>query len=353
MPKRVWVNNVWKDVGQWKSDLEEVTCSRCPDKIKAHIEYRVKSMADALLEKYPRQEWLGYLIGTVDEDDEFFIKDMIIPIQEVDSMSVVVSQYPEDIQDIIGVMHSHHTMSARFSGTDDEFINANHAISIVVSHREWEITGRIKTPCGEAKRVDVEYDIISPPMDGMEEFLEVAGKNVKEKTFGGQIGYVGRGYGAGYYGGGDGWGCDVKKKLWLRELNIEDMSDEKLAECVHVGQVVMDTFTDEELEAIKQLAMVRSSEDYDSDVTKDVLDNNDIKKLGDGIGKIKKVVVYKRGDRYYLRDEDSTLDVEIFNSPSVGDIFRHPCTNEFVDVEDVLELAVAYKEAKALSEEVK
>ena len=339
--KRMLVNGEWKDVGQWKSDLEEIVCGKCPDKIKVHVEPLVKSKADALLEKYPSQEWLGYLIGDVDEDDEFYIRDMVIPVQEADSSSVEVKEYPEDVQNIIGVMHSHHNMGAFFSGVDDEFINANHAVSIVVTNKEWKITGRIKTPCGEAKRVEAEMDIVNPPVDGMDDFLKVADSNVKKKEWGGQAGFVG--YGAGNYGGyhgGKKWDSDGEN---VKSSKLDSIPDEDLEECMRIGQVVLDTFTEEEIDVIKKLAGITGGEFDDDGVVKDVLDAEDAHKLGVQMKEFEKVMVFKGykddDDGFYFHDGELAVDIQINPSEgelSVGDIFKHPYTDDLLEVSKIV-----------------
>lgn len=79
-------------------------------------------------------EWLAYLLGEW-RGDTVFVKDLAVPAQKTTASSV------SDVEDAppngtIGVIHSHVRMGAFFSGTDDQWINNNHNVSIVVSKKD-------------------------------------------------------------------------------------------------------------------------------------------------------------------------------------------------------------------------
>ena len=109
---------------------------------------------ECLKRSYPSLEWLAYLEGRVDhEAHEVFVDDLIIPeSQVVTSGHVGEVEYGWDEgKEICGVIHSHNTMGAFFSGTDDAYINQNHDVSVCVStSRGREICAQVrtKTPCG-------------------------------------------------------------------------------------------------------------------------------------------------------------------------------------------------------------
>ena len=129
---------------------------------------------------YPRLEWLAYLVGSVDhETNKVVVEDLIIPdSQQVTGASVYNVEYEwgvlPDGKQIIGVIHSHHTMGAFFSGTDDAYINQNHDVSIVVATakgREIKSQIRVKVPCGSyVLAEDITYSVNYPDVLVEEDF---------------------------------------------------------------------------------------------------------------------------------------------------------------------------------------
>ena len=76
------------------------------------------------------KEISGWIEGTVDEEG-FYLKDLLIPHQDVTSGSVdtepvdlvkLRKEYKTRCQNIIGHYHSHNTMNAFWSATDETFI---------------------------------------------------------------------------------------------------------------------------------------------------------------------------------------------------------------------------------------
>ena len=132
----------------------------------------LEQLADEKIKKlqsyYPTLEWLAYLVGEVDhEEQEVIVTDLIIPdSQHVTSVNVHDVEYSWNEGKIIcGVIHSHHGMGAFFSGTDDAYINQNHDVSIVVSTSpQSPIQGqvRVKAPCGDyvlAEKEDIIFSV--------------------------------------------------------------------------------------------------------------------------------------------------------------------------------------------------
>lgn len=121
-----------------------------------------------LQKSYPRLEWLAYLVGKVDHaEHRVTVEDLVIPRQTVSAAQVNSVEYSWDEGlPIIGVIHSHHTMGAFFSGTDDAYINQNHDVSIVVStNPNSPIKGqvRMKIPCGSyVLAEDVTFSVGNP-----------------------------------------------------------------------------------------------------------------------------------------------------------------------------------------------
>ena len=180
---------------------------------KYHISFDLLShqKINKLKEFYPRLEWLAYLVGTVDhENAKVVVEDLVIPdSQQVTTASVYNVEYEwgvlPDGKQIIGVIHSHHTMGAFFSGTDDAYINQNHDVSIVVATakgREIKSQIRVKVPCGAyVLAEDITYSVNYPQVLDEAEF-EASFKD-KIKTYTPVVTYVNSGYNyLGNYSGG-------------------------------------------------------------------------------------------------------------------------------------------------------
>jgi len=162
----------------WEVKLDMVSaCSKAPETILVLINPLAKTKIDLLMEKYKSKEWLAYLVG---ENNVVF--DIVIPDQIASGASVTDVDFPnENNLPIIGVIHSHHNMAAGFSGTDDEWINQNHNISIVISHTGMKGQVRWKSPCGAMKivpatirlNIQVDYD--------KKAFLKEASEKIKTR----------------------------------------------------------------------------------------------------------------------------------------------------------------------------
>lgn len=142
------------DNSSWENTNEELkivtACGYKPEKIDITLSRVVKNKIDLLMKRYPSTEWLAYLIGNSNTN---YVTDIEIPVQTVTSASVQV-EGPTISPFVIGVIHSHHSMGAFFSGTDENYINGNHSISIVVAHNGIKAQARWNTPCGSKLIVD-------------------------------------------------------------------------------------------------------------------------------------------------------------------------------------------------------
>lgn len=157
----------------WDSGLQIISaCSKAPANITVFITPTVKKKIDLLMAKYQNREWLAYLTGK-----DLTVDDMVVPKQVATSTSVSNIEFPAEFKDkIIGVIHSHHTMGSFFSGTDHEYINGNHDISIVVSKNDIKGQVRWNTPCGGKMVVPAKVKIFLATTFNEEEFLASADK---------------------------------------------------------------------------------------------------------------------------------------------------------------------------------
>jgi hypothetical protein len=139
-----------------------------------------------LMKKYPNIEWLAYLLG--DKNEPYIVKDLFIPQQSVTATSVTNIVCPEfNNLPVIGVIHSHHGMGNGFSGTDHEWINQNHDISLCIAKSGIAGQVRVKTPCGALKivsaKVIVRFPKINYDFEGwMKESTEKIG-TIKYQTY--------------------------------------------------------------------------------------------------------------------------------------------------------------------------
>ena len=94
------------------------------------LQDKFKEKIDWISSHYDK-EVNGFITGTI-EKDSIVLEDLLIPYQEADSGSCEVTgenivklrkEYKEKCKGIIGEWHSHHSMSAFWSGDDERVIN--------------------------------------------------------------------------------------------------------------------------------------------------------------------------------------------------------------------------------------
>jgi len=157
----------------WNNEsLKEINCCALLPEIYASMNADTFIKMHSLMNKMGSKEWLAYLIGerkekTEENELEIYIKDLYLPKQYATSSSVDVldSKRPEGY---VGVIHSHHSMSKFFSGTDNEYINSNHDLSIVVAKDGMKGQYRFFPPCsknGHYFTLDIEIYIDYPDVD--------------------------------------------------------------------------------------------------------------------------------------------------------------------------------------------
>lgn len=117
------------------------------------------------LDREAGEEWLVLLHGKREEGGLTYRVERITvpPAQKRHSSEVELPDMVEE-PDLIGVLHSHHSMGAFFSGTDKTKLNPKYDLSIVISSRlekdehkvlgfSYEAEGGVRLPCGVNGRI--------------------------------------------------------------------------------------------------------------------------------------------------------------------------------------------------------
>ena len=163
---------------KWCSGLEIITKCSLTEKAEVYVSRIAKDKIDALMDEFKNMEWLGYLVGKIN-GTKHFVEDMIIPEQEVSTASVKVLGDPPS--NCIGTAHSHHSMGAFTSGTDEEHLVGNHPVCMVVSDSKTIAKVRLDTPCG--RLVAVEATIYTEEAEKkFSSFVEEAKTKIKERA---------------------------------------------------------------------------------------------------------------------------------------------------------------------------
>jgi len=179
IPKKI--NKINKDEIEISTGLE--LYEECPYKHKKIIiSPKILAILKKLLKEYSSLEFLIYVYGE-EKDDDIYLREYYIPIQEVSSANVDVDWSKQTIPlelngyKILGSIHSHNNMSAFLSQNDRE--SHNFKIEGVVNNKlEWKIAVRFKAPCGKeliTTNVDVDYEI---DMD-----INEIKNRIKERTY--------------------------------------------------------------------------------------------------------------------------------------------------------------------------
>lgn len=163
----------------WDSGMEFVNCDAGKGKdFKVEIMPRAKAKIDLLMKHREHIEWLAFLMGEIQWDKNYaVVTDLYIPDAQDNTVGDVenINCSDEVRKQIIGVIHSHHSMGCFFSRDDFEFLNKNHNISIVVSnlHKKTKTIGptyylisiRKKLECGRYELI--ETDKVYFPSNGL------------------------------------------------------------------------------------------------------------------------------------------------------------------------------------------
>lgn len=183
---RPWIKPAPPAPTFWETDLPDemiTSCGAMAEKATVLIGPKARAKMTLLMERFPRIEWLAYLVG---DKEGLFVEDIAIPKQRVTAVNVYVDE-PVDVP-IMGVIHSHHDMGNGFSGTDDDYINQNHDLSLCITNTK--ITGqlRVKTECGRYMLADV---VVYDSVEGFEpvEFLKEVDAQISEIKYTTGYGY--------------------------------------------------------------------------------------------------------------------------------------------------------------------
>jgi hypothetical protein len=168
-----------KESSVWEVEADYVdSCSKSPESVNVIFEPLAKVKVSALMKHYKGMEWLAYLVGK-----ELTVSDIRIPKQTASSASVTDIDTTIVDEDIIGVIHSHHGMGSKFSGTDEEWINKNNDISLCISNNGIEGHVRFKTECGCYKLIKANVSVDLCISFNEDEFIEDAKTLINKHTF--------------------------------------------------------------------------------------------------------------------------------------------------------------------------
>ena len=240
-----WRENNWKKQGvlikkrhvaedkddEWNTEICETVCGEVTIHNDISLSLSCIAKISYLMKKFPSTEWSGDLIGT-ETKDGFSIVDIEIPPQEVTATTVTPNRTSVN-PNMVGVIHSHHSMGLFFSSTDTEFANANHRVSVLVAQKptilgyDFISTIRKKTLCGKYARAKGAISIgVSTPM-----ILKDC-ENIKEKAYATGTDYFGYGGSFGFYSGHHDGGFNnniakAKKEEELKEIERDAILDEQ------------------------------------------------------------------------------------------------------------------------------
>jgi hypothetical protein len=165
----------------WESEVKECFVEKCgmvsdTEEITILIEQKAREKINTLMKVMQNTEWLAYLVG-----EGFLVKDIIIPKQVVSTAAVTNVVLEEDVP-VIGVIHSHHSMGNSFSGTDHDFVNSNHNISLLVSNTGFSGVVRKKLPCGSFLKAKANVKLILKPCIDKKSFIEEIKEKIKKSA---------------------------------------------------------------------------------------------------------------------------------------------------------------------------
>lgn len=167
-----------------KEHEEAIQCSFIKSPV-IYIELAPRRKIELLMEKYTYQEWLGYLVGRLTDKENFFVEDLVIPPHAF-AYGASAEAEPFHIPDrCVGIIHSHHSMGAFHSVTDQDHVDKNFPVSITVARGGqgqglvYDAVSYQTTPCGKSttSKGVVKYVAPPPPFD-TEVFLKDAEKNI-------------------------------------------------------------------------------------------------------------------------------------------------------------------------------
>lgn len=169
-----------------KTTIKKITnCDFCHSEtentlvIPIELDQKIRAMTIAM----GSTEWLGYF--DIDEDKEsgdLRMKDLRIPDQEVSGASVEV----ESTEPAYGSVHSHHSMGAFHSGTDEDSVGGNHNLVVVYSTQDggtYKAKQKVALPCKSYKLLDIDVFIEEPESPDLTDWVEESKKHIKPRVW--------------------------------------------------------------------------------------------------------------------------------------------------------------------------
>jgi len=168
-------------MSNWRVKKDEIQCSLVGE-AKVVLSIRVQQKIRLLLEEYPSKEWMGYLVGER-KKSSLIVNDLIIPPHAEASGSSAEAEPFHAPKETIGAIHSHHSMGAFHSQTDQNHVDRNYPCSITVARNgsgvNYDAVAHTKTPCGKSthNKATVVLLAVRPDFDA-KKFLEEAKENI-------------------------------------------------------------------------------------------------------------------------------------------------------------------------------
>lgn len=323
----------------WESGIEVIrSCGTAPQAVPVLIGPLAQAKINALMQAYPRIEWLAYLIG---DSQNRYIEDIIVPKQEVTAVRVDVDPAGVNVP-IIGVIHSHHGMGNGFSGTDHAYINQNHDISLCISHGGIAGQVRVATACG--KFVIVKAQVFQH-VEGFDHstFITEAKSLITEKTYNYNT------YNRNFPAANRGAGCNFNNsidRLGMEDSNFNDIeTDYGLLGIIDLADSFEqdvdkfpDTFEIIDLVGMKEIIgeVMNPARNYDRFMVlyNNFLDNN---------------VLYDEEDDDFLNPAIELLDCVDTNFKSISQMEKSALTSLWKKLKEAIELLnqVEAEEAEA------
>jgi hypothetical protein len=162
---------------------EKIECSLVKGK-DIYLEPIVRQKIEILMAEYRSQEWLGYLTGELKEE-KVFCNDLVIPPHTSVTGGCAEAEPFCQPKDCVGVIHSHHTMGAFHSSTDQDYVDKNFPVSITVASNKAELTYDAvcytRTPCGKSISATAKVFYVQPEFNfDRKAWLEEAKTNIEK-----------------------------------------------------------------------------------------------------------------------------------------------------------------------------
>ena len=161
---------------------EHIECSLTRTPV-VYLESIPRQKIELLMDAYLHQEWLAYLVGSISEKGNIFVEDIDVPPHKEASGASAEAEPLHKPDGCVGIIHSHHSMGAFHSGTDQAYVDKSYPTSITVASRggtiEFDAVCYVVTPCGKASTGKSQVKYVQPkPAFDIEAFLKVARANV-------------------------------------------------------------------------------------------------------------------------------------------------------------------------------